>query len=69
MNSVETVSLGVTVAKADPNDLVDAATLAKVANQSMRIKGVSAALLLALFQRRRPKSVHEVMVRLMFNCC
>ena len=55
MNSVETVSLGVTVAKADPNDLVDAATLAKVANQSMRIKGVSAAFVIGLISKTDTK--------------
>ncbi|HKM02467.1 MAG TPA: DHH family phosphoesterase [Bacilli bacterium] len=55
MNSVETVSLGVTVAKADPNDLVDAATLAKVANQSMRIKGVSAAFVIGLISKTETK--------------
>lgn len=43
MSTVETVSLGVTIARADENDLVDTATLAKVANQSMRIKGISAS--------------------------
>lgn len=43
MSSIETVALGVTIAQADENDLVDTATLAKVANQSMRIKGISAS--------------------------
>lgn len=46
MNSLETVALGVTIAKADQQDIIDAAALAKVANQCMRIKGVSATFVI-----------------------
>ena len=55
MNSVETISVGVTVAKADPNDIVDIATLAKVANQSMRIKGVNAAFVIGQISPKEVK--------------
>lgn len=48
MNSISTFSLGVTIAKASDNDIVDNATLAKVANQSMRIKGVQASFVIGL---------------------
>ncbi|MDY3196700.1 MAG: DHH family phosphoesterase [Paracholeplasma sp.] len=55
MNSVQTISLGVTLAKADPNDIVDIATLAKVANQSMRIKGVNASFVVGLISPKEVK--------------
>ncbi len=55
MNTVETVSVGVTIAKADSNDIVDMATLAKVANQSMRIKGVNCAFVIGLVSQKEVK--------------
>lgn len=55
MNSLETVSLGITVAHADDSDIVDSATLAKVANQSMRIKGVSATFVVGAISPKEVK--------------
>lgn len=55
MNSIETVALGVTIAKADDSEILDAAALAKVANQSLRIKGVSATFVIGKVSQKDVK--------------
>lgn len=46
MSSMTTISLGIVLLKADENDIVTPETLSKVANQSMRIKGIQAAFVI-----------------------
>lgn len=48
MSTLRTPFFGVVIAKSDPKDTVDPATLAKVANQCIQIKGVSAAFVLGV---------------------
>lgn len=43
LSTMETIELGVVIAKSDPKDLIEPATLAKVANQCLQIKDVKAA--------------------------
>lgn len=48
MSTLRTPFFGVVIAKSDANDNVDPATLAKVANQCIQIKGVSAAFVIGV---------------------
>ncbi|MGI6713756.1 MAG: DHH family phosphoesterase [Bacilli bacterium] len=48
MSTLKTPFFGVVIAKSDLKNLVDPATLAKVANQCIQIKGVSAAFVLGV---------------------
>lgn len=46
MSSMTTISFGIVFLKADETDIVTPETLSKVANQSMRIKGIQAAFVI-----------------------
>lgn len=46
MGSMETISLGIVLLQTDEDDIVTPETLSKVANQSMRIKGILAAFVI-----------------------
>lgn len=53
--SLQTISYGVVLAKADEGDIIEPATLAKVANQCMRIKGVNAAFVIGYSKAKEVK--------------
>ncbi|MDY0214620.1 MAG: DHH family phosphoesterase [Bacilli bacterium] len=46
MNSMKTLSVGIVFLKAEESDILTPETLSKVANQSMRIKGIQAAFVI-----------------------
>lgn len=46
LSTMDTIELGVVVAKSDPKYLVEPATLAKVANKCLQVKGVNAAFVI-----------------------
>lgn len=46
MSNMETPFYGVVISQADPKDIVERATLAKVANQTLQIKGVNACFVI-----------------------
>ena len=53
--SLQTISYGVVLAKADESDIIEPATLAKVANQCMRVKGVNAAFVIGYSKAKEVK--------------
>jgi c-di-AMP phosphodiesterase-like protein len=55
MSSMETITYGVVVAKAEESDIIESATLAKVANQCMRVKGVNAAFVIGYTKAKEAK--------------
>ncbi|MGI6644667.1 MAG: DHH family phosphoesterase [Bacilli bacterium] len=55
MASLETISYGVVLAKADDADIITPATLAKVANQCMQVKGVNAAFVIGYSKAKEAK--------------
>ncbi len=55
MASMKTLSVGIVFLKADETDILTPETLSKVANQSMRIKGIQAAFVIGYTQPRQVK--------------
>lgn len=52
MSTSKTPYYGVVVAKADTKDIIDRATLAKVANQGINLKGVSACFVIGMVEEK-----------------
>lgn len=55
MASMKTLSVGIVLLKADETDILTQETLSKVANQSMRIKGIEAAFVIGYTAHRQVK--------------